>query len=305
MNKLKMLFLIGLMCVPYFAYAQSKPKRDKSKDQSTLIAKQQAAAKAAQDAELKRKQALANKRRKKKEPLKNATYLTVDQATSLNLNLFASWGSKNIKVSTDGREWSIRHLPYWCKVAKYQNDFNLVYEQNPTYDERNDYFEVVSDNKVVRVNLTQPGAPINITANFNNANLEHNTVIIAKEKYLKIDANISVCGAAGLLCRVVAFITDEYGNNIKASSSYPAYGMKYTNDLYSNAHITPTTNDNKDYNVTIFIPNNSMHLVNKNNNLQCKLLFYCDKNDKYIDDVNRILCFKAKYKKGKVTTKKS
>lgn len=296
--------LLSLFLFNVYVNAQSKPKRDKSKDSSVLVAKQQAAAKAkaAQEAELKRKQ--ASKRRKKPAPPKLASYLTVDGSAFLSLRLLESSGSQDMLVSTDGQEWSIRFLPNWCKVTKYQDHFTLVYDSNPAYDERSGYFEVVSDNKEVRVNLTQPAAPINITANINNAYLEHNVTITDKTQYLKIDADVSVCGAGGLPCSVVAFITDEYGNNIKAAFSYPAYAMKLTNDLYSAAEIKPLSNYTENYHVTIYIPNNSMQLVNKNNKLRCKLYFYCNKNSKYIDGVNYVLDFNAKNKKGKVTTKK-
>lgn len=42
MNKLKILFLIGFICIPYFGYAQAKPKRDTSKDRSAVIARKKA-----------------------------------------------------------------------------------------------------------------------------------------------------------------------------------------------------------------------------------------------------------------------
>lgn len=42
MHKLKILFLIGLICVPCFAFGQAKPKRDTSKDISAVIARKKA-----------------------------------------------------------------------------------------------------------------------------------------------------------------------------------------------------------------------------------------------------------------------
>lgn len=316
LRRIYILFLVGLICAPCYTYAQSKPKRDTSKDRSVVIAKQKAEAQqkaAARAAENKRKQAAAAEaqRRRKAQTAqvpKVATYLRVNQLTAVSKVVGSYSGSETFTVNTDGKEWSVLYVPTWCKVTKYSNYFVLSFNGNMSHDDRSDWFMVKCDNQEVRVDIKQNGTPLNISSRFNYANLTHNvygsSTGLSGKQCLKINANVTIEGAKGQKNLVVAFIKDEYNNSIKASSGFSDFGLQSSNDLYVATEITPTSDNAQSYNVTLYLPNNAMRLWKKKNKLRCQLAVYCVKTSSYISGANYTLSFKAKSKKGKVTTKK-
>lgn len=305
-QKLKYIFLVGLVCAPCFLYAQTKPKRDTSKDRSVVVAKQQALAKrkAAEQAAAKKRREAAEEDAKRKEDavniqtLKTATYLLVAQQTSVTKNVSSYGESITLSVSTDGDDWDVSYLPHWCRVTKYSDFFYLSVQQNTSHDPRSDWFRVTSGSKAVRVDIKQDGAPFNITSSINSAYLTHNVVWNS----LRVNANVTILGAQGQKCLIVAFIEDEKGNYIKASSAFPNYGLQSSNYLCVTKEITPTSDNLQNYNVSVDIPNNAMRLYNKKNNLRCRLSVYCVKTSTYVSNANYLLPFVAKNKKGKVTT---
>ena len=315
LQKLLIVFLVGLFCTPCFTYAQPKPTRDTSKDRSVVIARQEAQAKqkaVAQEAEQKRKRAAAKTQRKHNAQATQtpqvATYLRVNQLTTVSKTVGASGGSETFNVSTDGKEWSVIDVPTWCWVTKYSNYFKLSYNDNPSHDDRVNCFKVKCDSQEVRVEIKQNATPLNITSRFNYAYLTHNVygnnISPSGNLCLKINANVTIQGAKDQKCLVVAFIYDEYNNSIKASSGFSYFGLQSSNDLFVEAEITPTSDDSQSYNVTLYLPNNAMRLWKKKNKLRCQLAVYCVNTSSYISGANHTLSFKAKSKKGKVTTKK-
>lgn len=311
MQKLKILFILFTVCAPCFMYAQSKPKRDTSKDRSVVVAKQQAQAKkkAAEEAAAKeRKHALEVQRKRNaqvRQTPKSASYLTVNQLTSVSKTLGSNSGNERFNVNTDGKEWSVSYLPAWCKVTKYDNYFILSYNGNTSHDDRSDWFEVKCDNQKVRVNVTQNGTPLNIKSHFNYANLAHNVEgYMGLHQCLKINANVTIQGAKGQKCLIVAFFNDEYNNSIKATSRFSHFGLLPSYRLYVTAEITPVSDSSESYNITLYLPNNAMQLQKKKNRLSCSLAVYCPKTSSYISGANYTMNFTAKNKKGKVTTKR-
>lgn len=313
MRKVRILFILFIACAPCLMYAQSKPKRDTSKDRSVIVAKQQAQAKkkaAEEAAEKERKHAAAAQRKRNaqvRQTPKSASYLTVNQLTSVSKTLGSNSGNERFFVNTDGKEWSVTCLPTWCKVTKYDNYFIFSYDRNVSHDDRSDWFEVKCDNQRVRVYITQNGAPLNITSRFNYASLIHNVqgiIGVNGSQCLKINANVTIQGAGGQNCFVVAFIYDEYNNSIKAISQFPQFGLQSSNDVYVSTEITPKSDNSENYNVTLYLPNNAMRLGKKKNKLKCRLAVYCPKTSSFISGADYTLNFTAKNKKGKVTTKR-
>lgn len=300
-------FLIATLIAPAIANAQSKPKRDTTKDRSVIVAKQKEQAKKTETQ--RRRQETTRKHRQR--PIVNtpqyATYLFVDQQTSLTVAINSYSGNETYNVSTDGKEWSISHLPSWCKITKYSNSFSLYVEANPLHEERTDWFKVISDNKEVVINIRQSGKPLNITAHFNYANLQHNVFRNSQEilegMHLKINTEVVINGARGLKCMIVAFISDENNHSIKATPFFSNYAITSSNNVYAATEVTPASDDAQRFNVEIYLPNNAMKLPKKQNKLRCHLAVYCDKTAKYIIGADYTLSFNAKNKKGRVTTK--
>lgn len=300
-------FLIATLIAPAIANAQSKPKRDTTKDRSVIVAKQKEQAKKTETQ--RRRQETTRKHRQR--PIVNtpqyATYLFVDQQTSLTVAINSYSGNETYNVSTDGKEWSISHLPSWCRITKYANSFSLYVEANPLHEERMDWFKVTSDNKEVIINVKQSGKPLNVAAHINYATLLHNVFWSSQEllggRHLQINTDVTIIGARGQKCMIVAFISDENNYSIKATSGYSNYAITSSNNVYAATEVTPASDDAQRFNVEIYLPNNAMNLPKKRNKLRCHLTLYCIKTGKYINGADYTLNFIAKNKKGIVTTK--
>lgn len=301
---------LALICVPYLTFAQSKPKRDTSKDRSAIVAKQKSRQQVTvQTTEVKSKKASVTRRRRKAKvapPPQLTSYLTVNSMTTVFDNYSSNSNFASYSVKTDGKEWSVIYLPYWCRVVKSPDYFTIFYDANERYEERFDWFKVVSDKKEVRINIRQSGKSVRAYSFINHANLQHNvrnSSLSYYEKYLKIEANITVGGAKGLKCLAVAYICDDYNNGILASPRYKNYAFPSNKNVYTATELKPTS-DSQTFNATLYLPNNAMLLLKKKNKLRCKLAVYCVKTQSYISSADYTLKFRAKSKKGKVITKK-
>lgn len=309
-NKIKILLLVVLFCSPCIICAQAKPKRDASKDRSVVVGKQKKKVRKSATAEAteKQKQQQEEEEIKRNTQIPQATYLYVDQQTSVSRTIDSYRGTEKFDVKTDGKEWVVSNVPDWCKVTNYSDCFVLSYDSNPNHDERSIWFNVVCDNKVVRVDIKQNGTPLHISSKFNFANLEHNVDGnvhgLYGNKCLKINTNVTIQGAKGQRCLVVAFFSDENYNRIKTSSSFHSYGLQTTNDLYVSTGITPISDNSQNYNVSLYLPSDAMLLAKKNNKVYCQLAVFCEKTSKYISGASYTIFFRAKSRKGKVTTKK-
>ena len=307
-----LLILIAFLCIysPSIC-AQSKPKRDTSKDRSVIVAKQKEKARkiVAASVEKRRKETVKRYRRLKPDstPIV-ASYLRVNQLPYINKNVSSYGGGDLYKVNTDGKEWSVVALPAWCHLTKYSDSFLISYDQNMSHDDRSDWFKVTSGGFEVRINITQSGAPLNISAKFNNCSLQHNYFHYnrygIRDDCLKIDANVTIKGAKDQKCLIVAFISDDKNNSIKAAYNYSDFAITSSKDVFAATEVVPTTDNAQTYNLVLYLPNNAMDLPKKKNTLRCQLVVYCVKNSSFINDAKYIMYFKAKKKRGKVTTQK-
>lgn len=84
-----------------------------------------------------------------------ASYLRVDNKTTVNSSWSATAGTETYYVSTDGNNYKVWLLPSWCRLtARTATSFTIAWENNPG-GERTDWFEVVSNGHEVRINVTQ------------------------------------------------------------------------------------------------------------------------------------------------------
>ena len=286
--------------------AQPKPKRDVSKDRSVLVAKQP------KNAKKKDRKIVVPQRVSQNSNVsiinnesKRATFLKVNQLTAIDKSLNSSGGYESFNIYTDGDNWIVDSLPSWCQIYRENNSFAITYDANPSYDERTDCFLVSSDDQVVRINLKQDGAPMFVWACFHYGQLRHNvqySVYGYSEKCLNICANITITGGMGQKFIIEAFILDEKNSCIKASYDYSKFAMNSSKNVFATAEVIPKT-DNFNADTNIYLPNKAMRLLKKNNKLQCQLAVYCVKTSSYVSGANHTLNFKAKNKKGVITTK--
>ena len=327
--------LFLFLFLPQIVSAQSKPKRDASKDRSVIVEKRENTHKRTPIiAERKRRPARRNTRKEttvrrntrkettvrrntRKETtarrstrkkttasvIQTATYLRVNPASSFSEPRHSNGGQIVFDVATDGKNWTISNLPYWCHVRKYPNWFVIDYDANTKHEDRQGWFEVKSDNQRVRINVSQQGAPINIQAHFNGAYLLHNQYVPSLGNCLKITSEVAISGAFGQKCWVVAYIIDEEGYNVKAKNGYQNYALPSSNNIYVASEVIPSTDKKETFTIVSYIPNNAMRLLKKNNNLQCKLVIYCVETNEYVSGATYTMKFRAKSKRGVVTTK--
>ena len=289
------------LLLPELGLAQSKPKRDTSKDNSVIVEKHRR--RAALLAARKKKQMSQSKgasRKQKNTPIEHdATYLTVNQLTTVSKVLDSNGGNVSFNIATDGKEWAIYNLPYWCRVSKHSDWFLISYDANPTHEVRQDWFDVKCDNQEVRIYISQQGAPMNIRAKINSAFLFHNERISSIGQYLKITANLTITGAAGQTCWLYAYIVNHLGLYVKARRGYENFALQNSNNIYVASKMYVSTDSPETFTITSYIPNNAMELLRKNNKLQCELIVYCNG---HIYDTH-LMRFKAKSKRGVVKTK--
>ncbi len=327
----RILLTFLMMAIALSVNAQSKPKRDTSKDRSAVVAKKQkenvapgttkpqpsVAAKTQKEntvhgtsksqSVLVAKHGKQNKykRRKRNKVRKtSASYLTVNRETaSLTSTLSIEGGKLFFDVSTDGKGWAILSLPSWCKVTKFSNYFLLEYAANPTNNERRDWFVVKCDSKEVRVNITQPATPCEFMAKVTYAYLRHNVFSSVMGCYcLEIHATVTIAGGLGENCSVDAYFLDKDRRYVVAKSGYSSYALSTSNPIVCvSTKITPSTNNSQSYDVVYYLPNNALDLKKKKNKLCCEVSFW-QYGKGYVPGASYPVYFKAKSKNGIVMT---
>ncbi len=282
--------------------AQSKPKRDVSKDKSGIVAIPKQVNKRTIQRNRKSKPTKNQRKRESELVEQKATFLTVDKQISVSRTLYTSGGNASFNVDTDGKEWIVTDLPSWCHVTnKYYSWFSVAYDANTTHEDRQGWFDVKSDNQSVRVYVLQQGTPLNVQARFSNVFLQHN-VLFSYGSSLKINANVTISGAAEQELWVGAYIIDDDDTKIKAKKGYEDYALPNSNNIFVKAIVSPRSDNPETFNVVLHIPNNSMSLVKRKNNLECKLVVYNTKAVEYVNGATYTIKFNAKSKKGFVTT---
>lgn len=312
MMKVKLILLITLICLPSLVFSQSKPTRDKAKDRSSVSVhrpsnrKSKVTAKATTPRNTSTKKhgrSQSTSRRSYSKRL--ASYLSVNQHGYLQKNYGASYGYETFYVYTDGKEWATAGVPSWCSVSKYSDRFTLTYNSNPNHEKRSDFFYVISDDQRVRIDITQDGAPLNISVSFNSTNLSHNvygyTYGVNSSQCLMINTNFTIQGAKGQKCLLVAFVLDDSYHNISASYGYSDYRLQ-SGDVCVVSELTPTTDSPQTYNYSLLLPNQAMRLINKKNKLMCLLRVYCTTTSDFVPGYYYTSLFNARVKKGRVET---
>ncbi len=277
--------------------AQSKPKRDTSKDKSVILERKKKESQKKNVAATQRNN--GRKRRYKSTPNPTlASFLRVNQLSYIWKKVNSYGGVDIYEVNTDGKDWTIWGAPSWCHITKYPSSFWVSYDSNPSHEDRYDWFRVRVDTLEVKVDIKQEGLPLNIRAEFNNGSILHNY-----NYCLKINSSVTIRGAKNQKCLICAYFTDEDNNMIKAEYNYSKYATPATNDLFTATEIIPTTDDAQTFNVVLYLPNNAMMLHKKKNTIKCQLFVYCEKTSSFLSDTNYTMVFKATKKKGNITTK--
>lgn len=66
-------------------------------------------------------------------------------------------GRDTISISTNSNAYSVNLLPSWCKVEKNETNIVLICSENLTNVSRSDYFSISTDQKALRIYVSQAG----------------------------------------------------------------------------------------------------------------------------------------------------
>lgn len=299
-------FSLFLFCSPVLSQKQVTIDRTKlAQDRNRKkTASRQTEARKREVAKAKSKKTTTRRMRRMECP-QVASYLRIDNAYSDNVSKniwYSSWyGTFNVK--TDGKVWDVLMLPSWCKVtSRTSSSFTLAITENNSYDMRKDWFVVRSDSKRVKVNITQDGKPINVSASVNNVRVTHNLMVGGKKTML-VSGSFDVVNAQGLSFRAVAMIKDESGKYARGYLGNSWYRMKDGNFCAMSETFTNSSHTNT-HSFNIAIPNDSFNPgYNKKNNLTLVVALYCIKKEDFVSGSFYSTPFVAKKKKKGVVTK--
>lgn len=99
----------------------------------------------------------------KKKP-SEATFLNVNDKTSISKSFPASGGYETFYVSTDAESWTTWGVPSWCSIENVtSNSFRLRCSENTSSSAKNDYLKIVAGGKEVRIDVSQSGKPYQST----------------------------------------------------------------------------------------------------------------------------------------------
>ncbi|MDR2592931.1 MAG: hypothetical protein LBC59_09040 [Chitinispirillales bacterium] len=87
--------------------------------------------------------------------LPTVSYLRINGQSETDVSFGSAGGMKTLTVSTDGSSYDITFVPAWCSVDKYGASFSLTCTPNQTTEYRNDWFNVTSGDKTVKVTVSQ------------------------------------------------------------------------------------------------------------------------------------------------------
>ncbi|WP_333696709.1 BACON domain-containing protein [Flavobacterium sp.] len=109
------------------------------------------------------------------------------------LSFTSSGGRENVTVITNSNSYTINLLPFWCTVQKYNDYFVINCAKNNESNSRRDYFNVVSGNKTIRVDIDQQGNTVkrDIYLNVSPKNLNFKSGSESEERtYISTNADL-------------------------------------------------------------------------------------------------------------------
>lgn len=234
-----------------------------------------------------------------------ASFLTVNSQRLLEDGIPSDGATKNYAIRTDGAGLVIDNLPVWahCTAASV-NEITIVYDANEDYEERKQTISVTSGSYSAYIDVVQAAKTAGANVDFNYIYIFHNTtnnMSYKGQSCLQVKADVTLSGAEGHDCYVMAYFTDEYGNKISANGDNPQNGSTGRSTLYSECHFVPTTDNPKRYTVSLTIPNNSILLNRKKGVVNCHVSFRSAQSPELTD--LETVGFMVKKKKSGIVTK--
>lgn len=210
-----------------------------------------------------------------------ASYLKVNQQTTVSTTYGSEAGSEVFQVSTDASEWRTWGIPTWCSVVDITaTSFRLKYEANTSGLSRSDYMKILAGDKEVRINIRQEATESNtVNASIQDITVQHNvTQHGQKGMYIFLDFNINNMLKRTGKCVAYFYSTDgSYAlrdvNNKYATVSGKVCCTKEFTPPYKSCEYTDTK---------LFMPYNELHMGSGTHNLKLFISIFDDKGNEII-----------------------
>lgn len=209
-----------------------------------------------------------------------ATYLRVDNKTSVSTSFDWDGDTETFNVSTDADEWTTWGVPSWCSIEnKTSTSFRIRCQANNSSSERSDYIKVKASDKEVRIDFKQAGKP-GPSATVNNLWVDHN-VFNGYVKGMKIHIDLNVENMKGRTVKFCVFfylannttkLVGMWGNHICSSATSTS---DYDNTHWSDwwifvpyTNIFGAANANGRYSFDVEIQDTNGHCIGRKDNFQ-------------------------------------
>lgn len=209
-----------------------------------------------------------------------ASYLKVNNRTSVSTSFSEQGGSEIFYVSTDADSWTTWGIPSFCSIVnKTSTSFKLVCEANNKRETRSDYMKIKAGNKEVRIDISQE-AKRGPSAKVEKLWVDHN-VMNGYLKGMKIHIKLEVSGMKGRTVKFCVFFYKEdnttklvnmYGSHISSSTTDTS---TYENCVWSDwwifvpyTNIFSASNSNGRFSLDVEIQDMSGSLLTRKENYQ-------------------------------------
>lgn len=296
MRTLTIILMALSLLLPDIANAQSKPKRDTTKDR--VATKKTNPTSKKNTTTTTRKKTTSNKKQFSSNTKNTPSYeFTVNGLVGDLEGSYDSDGHyETITVNTNGKPWDVKMLPRWCYIqSRTSNSFVLRIMENTGSTPRTDWFNVVCGNSTVKVTLYQDYKRPAIKGYTNGVRVNHQQWI-DQSQCMVVTGGFTVQSDYNKTYTAVAFIEDSDGTLIKGNTE------EYKLDDGTFFAISPTTGTSATKEYYIIIPIQSFNHWTYTKKLTLSISLFCEETQKYVETSEVKRDFYVKYDKSNVYT---
>ena len=204
-----------------------------------------------------------------------ASFLEVNGESSLSQNISGYGETKSYTVDTDWSGFEVTSLPSWVELAsKDDGGFTLNFRENASGQKRSGYFNVISDELKVRVDLVQSVNPDARTGNISNSWIVCNAERgygYAMTRGLEIHVTFDVGNLYNRNCQIAAYfefsdgtVLKDFNNSYRATDGQVAVSSSFI-PQYENTHFGD---------FVLYIPYTELHLAFGQHSLRYRLIIF-------------------------------
>ncbi|MCM1177020.1 MAG: hypothetical protein NC308_00835 [Clostridium sp.] len=185
---------------------------------------------------------------------KGASYLTINNKTSVSHSFPSSGGTETFYISTDSDGWQTWGVPSFCEIIdKTSTSFTLRCNSNSNSSTRSDYMKVKSGDKEVRIDIYQEsGSGVTIKKVWTDYNIWH-----SNQKGMMIHINFTANGLKNHKIEVAAYFMFSDGTSL---NDYDGYYHTTDGKVSTGDTSTVTYDSSRWDDYQLFMPYEQLHL---------------------------------------------